>query len=139
MTFYADIEAPSSADDNGVNKGRANAIMKDAVNNSIKGANVTESGIKGSVKGSAKGSVKGRVKGSVKGRIDARINATQYSILKLLSANPDMRATEISGKLGIHERSVRKNLKYLKDIGYIERVGSDKTGYWAVKPPENSA
>jgi biotin operon repressor len=39
----------------------------------------------------------------------------------------------ISSELGINERNVKKNIKALKDVGFIERVGSDRSGHWVVK------
>ena len=35
-------------------------------------------------------------------------------------------------KLGISETAVENNLTFLKENGYVERVGSKKTGYWKV-------
>ncbi|MDR1398176.1 MAG: putative DNA binding domain-containing protein [Desulfarculales bacterium] len=61
------------------------------------------------------------------------VNDTQNWILKLLALNPRMTAKAISVELGINERNVKKNIKTLKDAGFIERVGSDRSGHWAVK------
>ena len=61
------------------------------------------------------------------------VNDTQYRILELLADNPRITAIVISAKIGINERSVRKNIKVLKDAGLIERIGSAKTGQWVVK------
>ena len=36
-------------------------------------------------------------------------------------------------KTSLSERGVKKNLKQLKEKGIIERVGSNKTGYWKIK------
>ena len=35
--------------------------------------------------------------------------------------------------LGISTTVVEKNIRYLKDNGCIERIGSNKSGYWKVK------
>jgi ATP-dependent DNA helicase RecG len=44
---------------------------------------------------------------------------------------------EIAGKLGIGIATAKHRIKVLKDGGYIERVGSDKTGSWKVLREEN--
>ena len=36
-------------------------------------------------------------------------------------------------KTSLSEPGVKKNLKQLKEKGIIERVGSNKTGYWKIK------
>jgi predicted HTH transcriptional regulator len=41
----------------------------------------------------------------------------------------DILATELK----INKRNAEKNIKMLKDMGLIERVGARKNGYWVVK------
>ena len=40
---------------------------------------------------------------------------------------------ELSEKTKIPLRTVKRNIEKLKEEGYIERVGSKKTGYWNIK------
>jgi predicted HTH transcriptional regulator len=35
--------------------------------------------------------------------------------------------------LGVDERTIYRNMEKLKAAGVIERVGSDKSGYWVVR------
>ena len=35
-------------------------------------------------------------------------------------------------QLNISEITIKRNIKELKEKGYIERIGSRKTGYWKV-------
>lgn len=46
--------------------------------------------------------------------------------------NPNVTAVELSIMLAISETAVDNNIKYLKENKFIERVGSNKTGYWKV-------
>lgn len=46
--------------------------------------------------------------------------------------NHDITAEELAGILGISATAVEKNLSFLRENGYIERVGSKKAGYWNV-------
>jgi ATP-dependent DNA helicase RecG len=68
---------------------------------------------------------------AVVGRGAAR--GTQGRLLALLSSDPRITAKEISAKLGLGERYVKKIIKALKDSGIVERVGPDKGGRWVVK------
>ena len=44
--------------------------------------------------------------------------------------NNRITATEISQRLKMSLSTVRRKIKELKNEGKIERIGSDKTGYW---------
>ncbi|MFQ5456022.1 MAG: winged helix-turn-helix transcriptional regulator [Nitrospirota bacterium] len=41
-------------------------------------------------------------------------------------------AKELSGIIGISDRKIKENIKKLKEIGLIKRVGSAKGGHWEV-------
>ena len=75
-------------------------------------------------------------KDTVKDTLNDTVNDTQNQILNLLTLNPRMTVKAISAELEINERNVKKNIKVLKDAGYIERVGSDRSGHWIVKMPK---
>lgn len=47
--------------------------------------------------------------------------------------NPNITKKQLSIILNISTTAIDKNLDYLKQEGYIERIGSKKTGYWKVK------
>lgn len=55
--------------------------------------------------------------------------------LKTYSAfkeNPHATAVELAKSLGVALRTVKNHLAILKQGGFIERVGSDKVGYWKI-------
>ena len=54
------------------------------------------------------------------------------TVFDLIKANNTITATEISERLGISLSTVKRKIKELKDKSIIERVGSDKTGYWQI-------
>ncbi len=57
----------------------------------------------------------------------------QKSIQKIeqeISKNPFVTIKELSAKLGLSEIAVKKNLRKLKDLGRICRVGPDRGGHW---------
>ena len=49
-----------------------------------------------------------------------------------LTTNGRATAVRIAQALGVSERTVRRSFKKLRDYGFIERIGSDKAGYWSV-------
>jgi len=61
-----------------------------------------------------------------------KLNETQIKILSLINENNEITQNEIVDKLGISRTTLTNNLKLLKDNGYIDRVGSNKTGSWVV-------
>ena len=61
------------------------------------------------------------------------ISATQKAILELLSGNGKLTAEDIAKDIGKDIVTIKRAIKVLKDKGLLERVGSNKTGYWKVK------
>ena len=57
------------------------------------------------------------------------VNDTVFS---LISQDKNITATEISQRLNMSLSTVRRKIKNLKEDGFVERVGSDKTGYWKI-------
>lgn len=54
-------------------------------------------------------------------------------ILSEIRNNPNITFIQLANILGISTTAIEKNVGYLKDNGYIERIGSSKVGYWIVK------
>ena len=52
------------------------------------------------------------------------------TVFLLIKENNNITATEISERLKLSLSTVKRKIKNLKEQGIIERVGSDKTGYW---------
>ena len=53
-------------------------------------------------------------------------------IYGIISDNSTVTIAELSEKLGISTRAVEKQLKKLKDKGYIKREGGRKSGFWVI-------
>lgn len=65
---------------------------------------------------------------TVKSQIDT-VNDTVFSLIK---QDNKITANEISERLKISLSTVRRKIKELKNNRKIERIGSDKTGYWRI-------
>ena len=59
-------------------------------------------------------------------------NKSEIAILKLLSENPHLTRSELAEFTGLTENGVKKIIASLKSAGWIERCGSNKSGYWIV-------
>lgn len=57
---------------------------------------------------------------------------TDEYILKVLETNGRVTALQITKLLAISESTVRRSFRRLREYGFIERIGSNKAGYWRV-------
>ena len=60
------------------------------------------------------------------------MTSTDEYILKVLETNGRVTAIRIAEVLGVSESTVRRSFRRLREYGFIERVGSNKAGYWRV-------
>ena len=58
------------------------------------------------------------------------MNDIQNRIIELITNNNRITQNEIANIIGVNVRTIKRNFKVLIDNNIIERVGSDKTGYW---------
>ena len=68
----------------------------------------------------------------VAGKVAGKLNRTQEKLLQVLRESPEATTAEMASILQMSPAGIRKNLYALRDGGYIERVGSDKSGSWKV-------
>jgi len=59
-----------------------------------------------------------------------RLSNTKKEILTLLEENREITIDKITDKLDKGRRTITRNIKTLKDLNKIKRIGTDKTGYW---------
>ena len=60
------------------------------------------------------------------------LNATRKHILSEMRHNPNITKAELEIIIGISDTAIDNNIRYLKNNGYLERIGSNKDGYWKV-------
>ena len=61
-----------------------------------------------------------------------KLTPSQEKILKEISINPSIIASDLSNIIGLHERNVYENIRKLIELGLIQRIGSRKSGHWEV-------
>ena len=67
------------------------------------------------------------------GRINDYISGLEQAVLSCLQEEPGMTNAELIVKTGKSQRTITRVLAWLKGKGLINRIGSNKTGYWHVK------
>lgn len=58
--------------------------------------------------------------------------SVKRKILQHLKQNPKANYRELADKTGYSQATIKRHIQELKKIGIIERIGSDKTGYWKI-------
>ena len=60
------------------------------------------------------------------------LNPRRQTILLEIKQNPYITKLELSEKIGISTTAIDNNISYLRQHGFIERVGKTKGGYWKI-------
>jgi predicted HTH transcriptional regulator len=64
------------------------------------------------------------------------LNASQAKILSLIKHQQGITVDEMAEAISRNRRTVLRTVRALVEYGAIERVGSDKAGYWKVREDE---
>ena len=59
-------------------------------------------------------------------------NDIQNKIIELIANNNRITQNEIANIINVNVRTIKRNFKILIDNLIIERIGSDKAGYWQI-------
>ena len=66
------------------------------------------------------------------GTVNGTVNGTAKQIYELIKKQSDITIDELVENSHKARRTVARAINELKEKGYIERVGSDKKGFWKV-------
>ena len=58
--------------------------------------------------------------------------SVKEKIIDIITQMPTITVKELSKMLSVTERTIYRQIEILKTENKIERVGSDKTGYWKI-------
>ena len=62
-----------------------------------------------------------------------KLTKIEKEILEIIIENPEITQVNIANRLGTTPKTVQRGIATLKTKGIIERVGSNKKGYWKIK------
>lgn len=65
-------------------------------------------------------------------RVTDHVDKKSIQILELISEDPAYTSVTMAEKLSLSRKTVSQRLKKLKENGVIERIGSDRKGYWKI-------
>ena len=68
----------------------------------------------------------------VKIKTDLVNDPVKNDILQLLIQNRKANYNELADKTGYSSATIKRHIQVLKQMGILERIGSDKTGYWKI-------
>ena len=60
------------------------------------------------------------------------LNSTRERILSEMRHNPNITKAELVVLIGISDTAIDNNIRYLRNNGFIKRIGENKNGYWEV-------
>ena len=74
------------------------------------------------------------INGPITGPINGPIKLTerQELILQMFAEDKSLSRERICEKTGLSDGTIKREIAFLKKSGYLERIGSLKTGYWKV-------
>lgn len=64
--------------------------------------------------------------------VNPQIDTVNDTVFSLIKQDKNITANEISERLKMSLSTVRRKIRELRNNGKIERIGSDKTGYWRI-------
>lgn len=62
----------------------------------------------------------------------AELSEVSIRIMEEMRHNPGITQPQLAEKLDVGKTTIQKNISYLKKNGFIDRVGSNKTGVWKI-------
>ena len=61
-----------------------------------------------------------------------QVSDVAWEVYQKIKENPRSTAEELGTLVGLSGRMVRNHISVLREAGLIERIGSNKTGYWKI-------
>ena len=73
-----------------------------------------------------------RVTDRVTDRVSEKVTDKEKRVLELIIEDPGYTTTQIAEKMSVTRKTVSGYIRSLKEKGIIERIGSDRRGYWKI-------
>jgi len=64
--------------------------------------------------------------------LEIELDKNQENILSAIGVKKDITYKELSEKTGLGRTTVENNMKKLKDLNLVERIGKKRSGYWEI-------
>lgn len=73
-----------------------------------------------------------RVTDKVTDRVSEKVTDKEKRVLEMIIEDPGYTTTQIAEKMSVTRKTVSGYIRSLKEKGIIERIGSDRRGYWKI-------
>lgn len=73
-----------------------------------------------------------RVTDKVTDRVSEKVTDKEKRVLEMIIEDPGYTTTQIAEKMSVTRKTVSGYIRSLKEKGIIERIGSDRKGYWKI-------
>jgi len=60
------------------------------------------------------------------------LNHRQNQVLEIMKSDIRISTSELAERLSVAQRTIKRDIEYLKQKGLVTRVGNERTGYWVV-------
>jgi len=64
---------------------------------------------------------------------EKKLNPTRQKIMAEMRNNPNITQQQLESSVGVSRTAIYNNIRFLRENGYITRIGSKKNGYWQVE------
>lgn len=64
--------------------------------------------------------------------VNIPVNNTEKTILEIIKNKTNITYDEIASIIKRDRKTVQRAINKLKKLGFLERIGSDKTGHWKI-------
>ncbi len=65
-------------------------------------------------------------------QVTDKVTENQQLIIDTIAKNDKITSRQLAVDIGISQRKIKENLKKLKDMGYLQRIGPPKGGHWKI-------
>ena len=77
-----------------------------------------------------------KVTEKVTDQVTDEVSERENELLRLLYEDPGYTTVQLAEKMSVTRKTIGVYIKSLKEKGLIERIGSDRKGYWKIKSVE---
>ena len=64
--------------------------------------------------------------------LNVPLNLIEQKIIEILRTNSSTTQKELAEKIGVTDKTIKRDINKLKEKGIIERIGARKNGYWKI-------
>ncbi len=65
--------------------------------------------------------------------INELLTERQQAIIAVIQQNPTLNREELANKIGLSVATLKREITILREKGYIDRKGSNKSGQWLIR------